>query len=341
MYKRFLNNNDYLGIITEEALEQLTRGIEERFSLAEEAAESSIIEYLSDNYEIEKVLEIGKSIMPHNPQITYPVGAYFYIGSKIYETIRSINGLKKPSNKLYWVELEQYDETKFTSAIPYSQLKNWQIGDVVLFQSSYFECVEPNGIYFNDIRIPGINAWEEVEVYDWTANLEYAEWEAVKFDGKYYALTNKTEDMDLTVNPFDSDNWGLIGSYDEQYDYALDPHEYVEFNGKLYIPTLKPTADALEESYNIRLHDPRNGNIKKHLVRMALYELCKLVSPNNVSSARITDYETSIVWLRDANRCKINPQLPRKLDEENKPVAEYAIATFQRDYDPYKNPWHI
>lgn len=31
MYRRFLNNNDYLGIITQEALAQLTRGHNRRF----------------------------------------------------------------------------------------------------------------------------------------------------------------------------------------------------------------------------------------------------------------------------------------------------------------------
>ena len=53
MYKRFLNNNDYLGIVTEEALEQLIRGNEERLGQAEEAAEASILEYLTENYEVE------------------------------------------------------------------------------------------------------------------------------------------------------------------------------------------------------------------------------------------------------------------------------------------------
>lgn len=43
-----------------------------------------------------------------------------------------------------------------------------------------------------------------------------------------------------------------------------------------------------------------------------------------------------------ASRLKINPHIPRKLDEDdNKPVTEYAIATFARDYDPNKNPWQI
>lgn len=29
------------------------------------------------------------------------------------------------------------------------------------------------------------------------------------------------------------------------------------------------------------------------------------------------------------------------MDEEKKSVSEIAMATFQRDYDPYKNPWQI
>ena len=53
MYRRFLNNDDYLGIITPEALAQLTRGNDARFIQAEESTEMSIVEYLSENYEIE------------------------------------------------------------------------------------------------------------------------------------------------------------------------------------------------------------------------------------------------------------------------------------------------
>ena len=73
MYKRFLNNNDYIGIVTEEALLQLIRGKEERLAQAEEAAESSIIEYLIDNYEIEQVLAVGKNLMAYNKQIIFPL----------------------------------------------------------------------------------------------------------------------------------------------------------------------------------------------------------------------------------------------------------------------------
>ena len=43
MYRRFLNNSDYLSIITPEALTQMTRGNSERFIQAEESAEMSIL----------------------------------------------------------------------------------------------------------------------------------------------------------------------------------------------------------------------------------------------------------------------------------------------------------
>ncbi len=57
--RRFLNNSDYLNIITQEALQQLTRGNDEQFIQAEQSAEMSIVEYLSENYEVEK--ELAKS----------------------------------------------------------------------------------------------------------------------------------------------------------------------------------------------------------------------------------------------------------------------------------------
>ena len=43
MYRRFLNNDDYLGIITPEALAQLTRGNDARFIQAEESADSGVL----------------------------------------------------------------------------------------------------------------------------------------------------------------------------------------------------------------------------------------------------------------------------------------------------------
>ena len=96
MYRRFLNNDDYLGIITPEALAQLTRGNDARFIQAEESAEMSIVEYLSENYEIEKELAKGKYIAEYDRRITYPVGVHVYFEGQIHEVTRSVSGFALP-----------------------------------------------------------------------------------------------------------------------------------------------------------------------------------------------------------------------------------------------------
>ena len=340
MYQRFLNNEDYMSQISDELFQQLIRGQQIRVDQAEEAAEASLVEYLTDNYEIEKTLAVGKHLREYNPRITYPVGVHFYYNGKIVEAMRSINGIKAPLYTEYWKEYEDFDETRRAEAKPYSQLLNYHPGDLVIFSGQIYECLDHNGLDYNDIRIPGINAWEEVETTDWEPNVEYAEWDVVKFEDAFYTLLT-TEEIDLTVNPYDSDNWGMIGDYASNYPYELKDTEYVQEGGRVWRPTMNPVADTLKEGYNFRYHDPRNPNVKKHMIKIALFELHKLISPNNVSSARITDYEATLQWLHDANRCKINPGIPRKLDEEKKPVSEIAIATFMRSYDPYQNPWQI
>lgn len=340
MYQRFLNNEDYRSQIADELFEQLIRGDQLRVNQAEEAAEASIVEYLTDNYEVEKALEVGKNLREYNPRITYPVGVHFYYNGKIVEAMRSINGIKSPTAIEYWRECDDVVKASKTPISRYSQLMNYHPGDLVEFSGAIYECLEHNGLDYSDIRIPGVNAWEEIETTPWEPNFEYEEWVVVEWEGQFFALLT-LEEIDLTVNPMESDNWGLIGQYDPNYQYEFKATEYVEFESRVWIPTMPPVADELKEGYNFRYHDPRNSNIKKHMIKIALYELHKLISPNNVSSARITDYEATMQWLHDANRCKINPQITRKLDEEKKPVSEIAMATFQRDYDPRKNPWQI
>lgn len=338
MYQRFLNNNDYLSIVTEEAMSQLIRGKEERLAMAEEAAEQSIIEYLTDNYEIEKTLAVGKNLREYTPQIIYPAGSHFYYMGAIYRAIRPIGGYKAPELTPYWQEVNDIVNTEDIK--PYSQLLDYSPNDLVMVGDVCWKCLDYNGYSYGDIRYPGVCGWIEAQAENWEANVEYELWSPVRYRGKYYALTN-LEAIDWTNNPEDSDNWGLIGQYDPDYTYEFSSTEYVEYRGTLFVPAMNVNADKLEDGYNISQADPRNGNVKKHMLRLAVYELHKLISPNNISSARITDYETSITWLRDASRLRINPNIPRKLDDENKPVAEFAIATFMRDYDPYKNPWQI
>ncbi len=92
MYRRFLNDNDYHSIITPDALSQITRGNTERMIQAEESAEMSIVEYLSENYEVEKELWKGKYIADYDRRISFPVGVHFYFDGQICEVTRHISG---------------------------------------------------------------------------------------------------------------------------------------------------------------------------------------------------------------------------------------------------------
>ena len=155
MYRRFLNNNDYLSVITEQALNQLIRGNDMRYEQAEQAAEASVLDYLSENYEIEKELNKGKYLFPYNRKITYPVGSHFYLDGKICEVLQAINGYKAPAPEPYWEECEE--PMDIDSLRPYSQMLNYRPSDIVSFNHAAYTCIKPNGFDFGDIRIPGIS----------------------------------------------------------------------------------------------------------------------------------------------------------------------------------------
>lgn len=339
MYRRFLNNNDYLSIITPEALVQITRGNTECFIQAEESAEMNIKEYLSENYEIEAELNKGKYIAEYNRMITYPVGAHICYDNKICEVIRSISGYKSPASVEYWEEYLNID-INATSLPSYSQFATYKKGDIILYKDIVYICLNENGYKFRDIRIPLVSGWLEVEYVEWEP-VEYSIWEVVKFDKAFYTLVS-LEGFDNNKTPKDSECWGEIADYDPNCNkYELNDHEYVVYNGTVFYPEMDVNADVPEISKNLCIHDPRNYNVKKHMVRLALYELTKLIAANNVSIVRLKDYETSMKWLSDAAKLKLNPQIPRKLAEDKQEIMDWQLATFQTRYDPYQNPWMI
>ena len=339
MYRRFLNNSDYLGIITQEALQQLTRGNDERFIQAEQSAEMSIVEYLSENYEVEKELAKGKYIADYDRRITYPVGVYIYFDGQIHEVIRSISGYRKPATVTYWEE--STDINIDASLVPsYSQFNTYYPGDKVNYNGVVYLCLSENGYKFDDIRIPMVGGWIEAETTPWQP-IEYPLWSVVEFEGAFYTLMT-LDGFDNNIDPLTSDCWGAIADYDSAYnDYELSDHEYVVYGGRVFYPETDVNADVPELGHNLSLHDPRNYNLKKHMVRLAVYELTKLIAPNNVSAVRMRDYEDSMKWLNDAAKLRLNPQIPRKVDETKKPVTDWQLATFQNDYDPYRNPWMV
>lgn len=337
MYRRFLNNNDYLSIITPEALAQITRSNTERLMQAEESAEISIIEYLSENYMIEQELNKGKYIAEYDRQITYPVGAHIYFQGQIYEVIQSISGYKKPALCEYWQEYSDMN-LNIDTIEKYSQFNTYHQGNIVIYNNVPYICVEENGYKFQNIRIPMINGWFQVPYGEWLP-IEYNLWDVVTYNSVFYTLISR-EEFDNNSDPLSSDNWGAIADYSSDYnEYELSEHEYVVYEGKVFYPEIDPNSDLPGIGKNMSPADPRNYNLKKHLTRLAIYELTKLIAPNNVSAIRMRDYEDSMKWLSDASKLRLNPQIPRKLAEDNKPVMDWQLATFQTDYDPYKNPW--
>ncbi|MDL2320191.1 hypothetical protein LJC45_03560 [Alistipes sp. OttesenSCG-928-B03] len=337
MYRRFLNDNDYLSVISAETLSQMTRGNSQCFIQAEESAEMSIVEYLSENYEIESELNKGKYIAPYDRSITFPVGAHFYLNDEIHEAIRSISGYKAPSAVAYW---EEYSEPDIDSLVVhnYSQFNTYYPGDIVVYNGTPYICLAENGHKFGDIRIPMVDGWLEVEVPEWQPT-DYALWDVVSFDGNFYTLIT-LEGFDNNNDPAQSDNWGAIADYDPAYNsYELKDHEYVVYEGKVFRPETDVNSDTLVPGVNYTLHDPRNYNLKKHMVRLAIYELTKLIAPNNVSVVRLRDYEDSMRWLSDASKLKLNPKIPRRIGEDKKEVMDWQLGTFQTAYDPHKNPW--
>lgn len=337
MYRRFLNNGDYLGIITQETLNQLTRGNDSRFVQAEEAAEMSVVEYLSENYEVEEELAKGKYIAEYDRRITYPVGAHIYFDGQIHEVVRSISGYRKPTVTAYWEEcVDTHAEAEQEAG--YSQFCTYYPGDKVNYNSVVYTCLAENGYKFDDIRIPMVGGWLEATTGPWQP-VEYPLWTVVEYEGAFYTLMT-LDGFDNNIDPLASDCWGAIADYDAAYnDYELSEHEYVVHDGRVFYPETDVNADIPQVGRNLVPHDPRNYNLKKHMVRLALYELTKLIAPNNVSVVRMRDYEDSMKWLNDAAKLRLNPQIPRKLDETKKPVTDWQMATFQTDYDPYKNPW--
>ena len=113
----------------------------------------------------------------------------------------------------------------------------------------------------------------------------------VKYDGKYFTLMN-LDGYDALVNPMDSDNWGMICNYESSLDtYQFADNEYVVYNDSVYHPVIRPNADEPKKNVNITYNDPRNYNIKRHMVQLALYELHKLELEKNVIEVQLNDVD--------------------------------------------------
>lgn len=376
-YLRFLTDKDYNCLATEEHMRQIIRDIPERVPQAEQRAEMQMLEYLDQYYEIERLLAVGKNIREYSPLVSYPAQVFIKKDEEIFKTLTSINGYKKPSKKQYWKHVDDFiDPALIERAKKYSQLRMYSKGEVVRFGTEYWQCVIPHGYEGNEIHIPGVDAWKAAEITPWEPNLDWEKNQVCSFNGNFYQYhgENKAEDSEtadnsvsedtlpdtgdnsvidkpsdlgdseIVLTPEEDDLWGLIGEYSDEleYDYSENARDYVVAEGGVFYPILNPNPDKLEEGINIVRDDPRNANVVAHMSRIALYHLHSIIAPTNIPETRRWAYEDSMQWLYNASKFKINPQLPRKREQEScDKKVDWAMETFQREYDPYENAWLI
>ena len=343
-YQRFLIDNDYRAVLTPEQFEMLVNGDENRLSQAEQSAEMNFLEYLDQHYDIEGLFNIGKAIKDYNVGVTYPANAFFKKDGLIFKTLKSINGCKKPTATQYWEQLTDLMLIPDAELQPkYSQLNTYGLGDIVQFGGGWYVCKVPNGYDLNDIQLPNIVAWQKVSYTEWQPNMEWWLNQVCKYDDKFYIKTSsETSETDEVLTPADDETWSLIGDYTSKYNYTLAAYDYVVADGCVFEPILNPNADEANIGTNIIRDDPRNINVITHMVRISCYYLHQMISPTNISESRRLAYEDSISWLASAARFKINPKIPRKLDDEHgNEVVDFALETYQREFDPNQDMWLI
>lgn len=349
-YRRFLIDNDYISLVTEEHISQILRNKHERLVQAEERAEMKLLEYLDQYYEIEKVLLVGKCIGDYSPAISYPANVYFrkktIVDGKetelIFKTLTAINGYKKPTLLVYWEQVTDFIcPDALEKAQKYSQLLTYAKGDIVKFGTEYWRCLIPHGFSCGEIHIPGCAAWKKVDAYPWAANMEWGQHAVSSYNDNFYTMI-EVEDTTPTIAPDENDNWAMIGDYSLDYEYSSDEndYDYVVAEGCVFLPVLNPNVTAIVEGVNIVVDDPRNANVVANMTHIAIWYALQLISPTNISESKRWAFEDSMTWLSDASKFKINPQLPRKMEHEHcEPKTDWALATFQRSYNPNENPW--
>lgn len=343
-YQRFLINKDYKAVLTDDQFNMLVQDDENRLSQAEQSAEMNFLEYLDQHYEIEKLFRIGKAIRAYNSGVKYPANAFFKTDDGIFKTLKPINGCMKPTTTTYWEQLtELWDIPDADRKPKYSQLHTYGLGDIVRFRTEWYVCKVPNGYDLDNIQIPGVTAWKEVEVTAWEPNLEWTLNQVCSYEDNFYTKTSITETTsEEVITPDNDDTWALIADYTSDYEYSVGKNDYVVFDGKVFEPAMNPNADKVEIGVNAVADDPRNLNVITHMVRIATYYLHQMISPTNISETRRLMYEDSMLWLSNAARFKINPKIPRKKEHpEGDPVVDFAVDTYQRQFNPYDDMWLI
>lgn len=294
-YLRFLLDEDYVANIRMEQFEQIAgRPLNRKvIERAEENSEVTILEYMLNMYHIEDAFSIGKSLIERDLRFTYPAGVYFLHNSVPAITVSELVGKSFPRTEEYWELHLEIDP----NGIPlYSQMNEYRVGDLAVYMGNVYRCLVNHGNVSGEIVRPA-------DALKW-ANLD---------------VSGMTNEQILAIPAYsNSKNTYIIG-------------DEVSYMGSYYSVTANPNADDAVIGENIEEKDPRNSNLKKHMVQLSLYEMAKRISPNNVSASILADYEDTKEWLVAVGKGKINPMVPRigtkSPSGEERPTSTWAMAT--------------
>ena len=339
MYYRFLNNSDYLSSMTKQMFDQITRGdynnAEKLCSDAEKIAESTLIEYLSKQYNIESVLDEGRYIAGFDERcnITYPSGTHLYINGVIYKTLTVIFGRKRPLNSDYWSYLSDYSVGLHEEIYNYSQMMDYAVGDIVEYNKKYYRAIKPSGVQLFDIRIPSVEGWDIIEPKEFEF-MDYEVGAVVKDNNEVYQLFS-TVLLNKEVPPhLQLTNWELVTEYADTIDYSIG--DACLYNGKVVVATTNVNQDTPVIDKNIVLSDPRNLAVRTQMIKIASYHLTKgQISPTNTSSGIIRDFDDAMVWLNRASKLQIAPDIPRRIKDDGEKATTWVSATLIKEDSKY------
>lgn len=328
-YRRYLRNADYLRIISQQHLSQVTREEDSRIEMTERIVEGMIREHFSERYMIDEVLNNGKAMIDYDPSISYPTGACFWFAYNKdltpVQAIVDIKGSQKPLKSPYWIEIKTNDADDL---VEYKQFSDYKIGDVVVYKGCPFQCLQTNGYSSNNVRRPMMSyessAWEFLPYEQWDGKNAVSIGSVIVVDGYMYELIK--EGVDISLKPTQNIYWKLIPKYVDTSRYSSG--NKVVYRGEPYVCVGDPNAGIVEMDTNITINDTRDQSLVKCMIQLSLYELHKNISPNNISETRTRDYMESCQWMRDCSRGKITPTIPLKDNGAGGKVSDWAFATF-------------
>jgi hypothetical protein len=322
-------------------LKQLTNDMDEnRMSEIEIEPINLVLSYLTNTYEIEKELELGRSIEEQDTWKEYRPGALFYKDGKFYRAAHLIKPEVRFEAEKYWIPVNAlpYDAKEYFGTPPVEEPESEPEipGDG---EPGLFSLVEPEPE--PEPEVP-VEPTPVVPIYELPAGFyRIIEGSLYRLDAAYNGEAPQT----------DSGLWEPI--YTEQYSGEANylASEYVEHDGLFYACAVNhgiisntvthpayvivdQKADTLEsapEKFD-QIPDPRNGNIVRHLALLATFFMYQANVPDRIPLTITDQEEATCKWLSSCAKMQINPLLPRKnVRDTTKKVGRAVVVASQGD----------